>query len=68
MCARLAYLRGVPAPAAAGSMIVDVTVGIVTQLVFMLLGLALLLIRSSKLIGLAITWSALAVISIFVLL
>jgi putative membrane protein len=47
-------------------MIVDVTVGVVTQLVFVLLGLVLLLIRSSEPIVLTITWSVLAGLGIFV--
>jgi putative membrane protein len=44
--ARLANLRGVPVPQAAASMIVDTTVGILTQLVFVLSGVALLETRS----------------------
>src|SRR5262245_43228891 len=45
---RLAYLQGVPATQAAASMVVDTTVGVVTQLIFVLAGVALLLMRSTE--------------------
>ncbi len=45
VCARLVYLRGVPGTAAIGSMVVDLTVSVLTQLAFVALGLALLLLR-----------------------
>jgi putative membrane protein len=45
VCARLVYLRGVPAASAIGSMVVDLTVSVLTQLAFVALGLALLLMR-----------------------
>ena len=41
--ARLAHLRGVPHVQAAASMVVDVTVGVVTQLLFAVIGVGLLL-------------------------
>jgi len=45
--ARLVHLRGVPATQAAASMVVDTTVGVVTQLVFVIAAIALLALRSS---------------------
>jgi putative membrane protein len=44
---RLAHLRGVPVADAAASMMVDTTVGVVTQLIFVLSGVGLLLTRST---------------------
>ena len=44
---RLVHLRGVPSEQATSSVIVDITVGVVTQLVFVLSGVALLLMRST---------------------
>ena len=44
---RLAHLRGVGAAQAAASVVVDTTVGVVTQLVFVSAGVTLLLIRST---------------------
>ncbi len=46
--ARLAYMRGVPAPQAAASTVVDVTVGVATQLLFVAIGVALLLLTRSS--------------------
>ena len=43
--ARLAHLRGVPGTQAAASMVVDTTVGVVTQLAFVIAGVALLVLR-----------------------
>jgi putative membrane protein len=43
--ARLAHHRGLPGVQAAASMVVDTTVGVVTQLVFVLSGVALLIAR-----------------------
>jgi len=45
---RLAHLQGVPVPQAAASMVVDTTVGVVTQLIFVLAGVGLLLLRSTE--------------------
>ena len=45
---RLAHLRGVPAAQAAASMVVDTTVGVATQLIFVLSGVGLLLMRSTE--------------------
>lgn len=66
VCARLAYLRGVNGSAAAGSMVVDLTVGVLTQLLFVFIGLILLVIRSTEPVVLAIVWSVLAGLVIFV--
>jgi putative membrane protein len=44
---RLAQLQGVPGTQAAASMVVDTTVGVVTQLIFVLSGVGLLLLRST---------------------
>jgi putative membrane protein len=44
---RLAHLRGVPGAQAAASVVVDTTVGVITQLVFVLSGVGLLLMRST---------------------
>ncbi len=46
--ARLVHLRGVPGTQAAASMVVDTTVGVATQLIFVLTGVTLLLARSSE--------------------
>jgi putative membrane protein len=46
--ARLAHLRGVPGVQAAASMVVDTTVGAATQLMFVMSGAALLLMRSTE--------------------
>jgi putative membrane protein len=45
---RLAHLKGVPGAQAAASMVVDTTVGVVTQLIFVLSGVWLLLRRSTE--------------------
>ena len=43
--ARLAHRRGLPGVEAAASMVVDITVGVVTQLIFVVAGAALLIAR-----------------------
>jgi len=65
VCARLAHLRGVPGPEAAASMVVDVTVGVVTQLLFASTGVALLLTRSTGPAVLAVGWVVLVGIGTF---
>jgi putative membrane protein len=45
---RLAHLQGVPGAQAAAGMVVDTTVGAATQLIFVLSGVALLLMRSTE--------------------
>jgi putative membrane protein len=44
---RLVHLRGVPGAQAAASVVVDTTVGVITQLIFVLSGVGLLLMRST---------------------
>src|SRR5262249_4970569 len=46
--ARLIHLRGVPGSQAAASMVVDTTVGVVTQLAFVIAGATLLLLRPTR--------------------
>ena len=65
-CARLAHLRGVPAKEAAASMVVDVTVGAATQLLFVAIGVALLLQHSTEPAVLAVAAAVLAGIAVFV--
>jgi hypothetical protein len=48
---RLAHLQGVPGAQAASSVIVDTTVGLVTQVIFVLSGVALLLMTPQDAIG-----------------
>lgn len=43
--ARLAHLRGVPGSQAAASMVVDTTVGVLTQMAFVITGVVLLVLR-----------------------
>ena len=45
---RLAHLKNVPGAQAAASMVVDTTLGVVTQLIFVLSGVLLLLMRSTE--------------------
>jgi putative membrane protein len=65
VCVRLARLRGVPQTEAAASMIVDVTVGVVTQLLFAAIGTLLLLARSTEPTTLKVAWLALGGIGLF---
>ncbi len=65
ICARLAHLRGVPHAQAAASMVVDVTVGATTQLVFVMIGVVLLLAHSTEPAVLAVAWVVLVGIAIF---
>ena len=51
---RLVHLQGVPATEAAATMVVDTTVGVVTQLIFVLSGVGLLLLRSTDRNALAV--------------
>lgn len=64
VCARLVHLKGVPAVSALASMVVDLTVSVLTQLAFVVLGLVLLLSRSLDPAVLAIAWAVLAGIGI----
>jgi len=63
--ARLVYLRGVGGARAAASIVVDLTVGVVTQLVFVMIGLALLVAQSQEPAVLAVAWAVLAGIGLF---
>ena len=64
--ARLAHLRGVPGTQAAASMVVDTTVGVVTQLVFVMAGVTLLVIRSTEHDALQAAWTELIGIGVLV--
>jgi putative membrane protein len=63
---RLAHLRGVPGAPAAASMVVDTTVGVLTQLIFVLSGVGLLLMRSTERGALAAASTVLIGAGIFV--
>jgi putative membrane protein len=73
--ARLVHQRGVPGAQAAASMVVDITVGAVTQLIFVLAGVTLLAARSNadaagavaraSLIGVAVFAAAIAAFVLF---
>jgi putative membrane protein len=63
--ARLAHLRGVPSAQAAASMVVDTTVGVITQLVFVMTGMALLVARSAEPAALLVAWVVLGGIVMF---
>ncbi len=56
VCARLVHIQGVPAASAIASMVVDLTVSVLTQLVFVALGLVLLLMRSLEPAVLTVVW------------
>jgi putative membrane protein len=64
--ARLAHLRGVPGAQAAASMVVDTTVGVVTQLVFVMVGATLLAIRSTEHAAVRVLWAELIGICVFI--
>src|SRR5262249_50619396 len=66
---RLVRLQGVPGAQAAASMIVDMTVGVVTQLIFVITGGGLLLIRASEdnavlVAGMLLAGSAILVVAV----
>jgi putative membrane protein len=56
---RLTRMRGVPGAQAAASLVVDTTVGAATQLLFILLGVGLLLMRSTERNALIVAWAVL---------
>ena len=60
VCARLVHLHGVAGASAIASMVVDLTVSVLTQLLFVALGLALLLMRSLEPTVLAVAWGVAA--------
>src|SRR5262245_65080808 len=53
---RLAHLQGVPGTQAAASMVVDTTIGVATQLIFVISGGGLLLMRSTERSALLLAW------------
>lgn len=63
--ARLAHQKGVAGASALGSVVVDLTVGLLTQMVFVVAGLVVLLSFSTAPDVLAVVWSVLAVLGIF---
>ena len=62
---RLARLQGVPGSQAVASMVVDTTVGVTTQLIFVLTGVGLLLMRSTEHRALLVAWAVLIGTGIF---
>ncbi len=62
--ARLVHQRGVPGAQATASMIVDITVGTATQLVFVIAGVALLAAMKSH-DAAAVVWGALSGVALF---
>lgn len=66
VCVRLSYKMGVPGPYAAGTMVVDLTVGVMTQMVFLALGLVLLLLQSTDPAVLAVVWAVLIGMGVFI--
>ncbi len=67
VCARLANLSGVPKTPAAASMVVDLTVGAATQLLFASIGVVLLLSRSTDPTVLRVAWAVLGGIGMLAL-
>ncbi len=63
--ARLAHLRGVPGAQAAASMVVDTTVGVATQLIFVMSGVGLLLMRSNERGAVVVAWTVLIGTGVF---
>lgn len=64
--ARLVHQRGVPGANAAAAMVVDVTVGVAAQLVFVLVGVTLLADRSSGQAAAPVMWAMLIGVAGFV--
>ncbi len=65
---RLAYLQGVPGAQAAASMVVDTTIGVATQLIFVISGVGLLLMRSTERNALLLAWIVLIGTGVFIVL
>jgi putative membrane protein len=63
--ARLARLQGVPGTQAAACMVVDITVGVTTQLIFVMSGVGLLLMRSTERSALVVAWAVLIGTGVF---
>ena len=64
--ARLANLRGVPGTQAAASMVVDTTVGVITQLVFIVAGVTLLAVQPTEHAALKVVWGLLVGVGMLV--
>jgi len=64
--ARLVHRRGVPGAKAAAAMVVDITVGVATQLIFVLAGVTLLAARSNARAAVPVAWAMLMGIGVFV--
>jgi len=64
--ARLVHQRGVTGAKAAAAMVVDITVGVATQLVFVIAGVTLLVARSSAQAAIEVAWAMLIGIAVFV--
>jgi putative membrane protein len=63
--ARLVHQRGVPGTQAAASMVVDITVGVATQVLFVMIGVALLASRSTERAALLLAWVVLLGVAMF---
>jgi putative membrane protein len=63
--ARLAHLRGVSGAQAAASMVVDTTVGVITQLIFVIAGVALLVMQPTEHAALKVLWGVLIGAGVF---
>jgi putative membrane protein len=63
--ARLAHLRGVPGAQAAASMVVDTTVGVITQMVFVIAGITLLALQPIEHAAIKLVWGVLLGVGIF---
>jgi putative membrane protein len=63
--ARLAHKRGVSGAKAAAAMVVDTTVGVATQLVFIVAGVTLLAARSSENAVIPVAWAVLTGTAVF---
>ena len=64
--ARLVHRRGVPGAKAAAAMVVDITVGVATQLIFVLSGVTLLAARSNAHAAVPVAWAMLTGVAVFV--
>jgi putative membrane protein len=63
--ARLVHQQDVPGAQAAASVVVDITVGTVTQIVFVIAGVALLMARSSDRAAVPLAWALLIGVAAF---
>jgi putative membrane protein len=63
--ARLVHRRGVPGAKAAAAMVVDLTIGVATQLIFVVAGVTLLAVRSSAHAAVSVAWAMLMGIAVF---